>query len=285
LKEAGMITPTFPRIIAHRGASADAPENTLAAFSLAAEMGADFFELDCSLTRDGAVAVIHDARAERTTSGTGEVAHLDLAALQELDAGSWKDPRFAGERIPTLGQALQLAAAREVGVYVELKCWEQEGALLLRWLRNRALPARVLEAIAGSAPEALRLVEAVLQDIERSGWSEHVVVQSFSPVMCAAVRAKAPHLPVALLGSAETAAAWSRLYALARICGCHGINLCANDITRAHVEAVHHAGKTMDAWTVDDEEEMRKLARWGVDGIITNKPDVCRRVIETLGSG
>ena len=274
---------TLPRIIAHRGASAYAPENTLAAFSLAADMAADCIELDCSLSHDGQVVVMHDARVDRTTSGSGEVAHLDLAALAELDAGSWKDGRFAGERVPSLAQALEAAAERKMGVYVEVKNWENEGGLLLRWLRDQVLPARVLEAIAATAPEALKLVSAVLEDIDCSGWREKVVVQSFSPVVCAAARAQAPDLPVALLGTAETHAAWARLFALARICGCHGINLCARDVTLAHVEAVHHADKTMDVWPVDDEEEMRKLADWGVDGIITNRPDVCRHVFKELG--
>ncbi len=274
-----MATRLDPLVIAHRGASACAPENTLAAFSLAAELGADCFELDCSLSRDGQVAVLHDARVDRTTSGSGEVAHLDMAALQALDAGSWKDARFAGERIPTLAQALQRATELRVGVYVEVKSWENQAGLMLRWLRDEALPERVVEAIDAAEPQTLNLVRAVLDTVERSGWRDHVVVQSFSPVVCAAVRAAAPHLPVALLGAAENALAWGRLYALGQLCGCRGINVCADNLSEAYIEAIHRAGKTVAVWTVDDEDAMRRFAQWGVDGIITNRPDVCRRVL------
>ena len=90
-------------VIAHRGASAYAPENTLAAFHLASEMNADWFELDCTLTQDGEIIVIHDDTIDRTTPAEGRVADLALAELKALDAGSWRDPEFADERLPTLG--------------------------------------------------------------------------------------------------------------------------------------------------------------------------------------
>src|SRR5436309_263912 len=109
-----------PFIVAHRGASALAPENTLAAFRRALEAGAPAVECDVHLTADGAPIVIHDARVDRTTNGTGEVASLTLAALRALDAGGWFDPRFAGERLPTLEETLAIAAGRS-RVFVELK--------------------------------------------------------------------------------------------------------------------------------------------------------------------
>ncbi|MBN2310352.1 MAG: glycerophosphodiester phosphodiesterase, partial [Candidatus Hydrogenedentes bacterium] len=99
-------------VIAHRGASAYAPENTLAAFQLAHEMGADWFELDCTLTKDGQVLVIHDDSVERTAGVKRHVSDMTLAELKELDAGSWKDPKYAGERLPTLAEALDLAKGK-----------------------------------------------------------------------------------------------------------------------------------------------------------------------------
>src|ERR1035437_6734016 len=92
-------------VIAHRGASAYAPENTLAAFDLASQMRAGWFELDCMLTRDGQVVVIHDDTLDRTTNGHGPVAAMTLAELKRLDAGSWKGPMFAGQRLPALAEA------------------------------------------------------------------------------------------------------------------------------------------------------------------------------------
>ncbi|NMC78815.1 MAG: glycerophosphodiester phosphodiesterase, partial [Chloroflexi bacterium] len=94
--------PAHPMLFAHRGASADAPENTLAAFRLAVDENADGIELDAKLSADGQVVVIHDQSVDRTTDGHGRVGQLTLAQLKELDAGSSFSPGFAGERIPTL---------------------------------------------------------------------------------------------------------------------------------------------------------------------------------------
>src|SRR5690606_19865069 len=100
-----MIKPTDKvAVIAHRGASAYAPENTIAAFELAVEMKADWYELDCLLAKDGTVIVSHDNDVSRCTDGEGRVTEMTLAELKTLDAGSWKDPKFAGERLPTLAE-------------------------------------------------------------------------------------------------------------------------------------------------------------------------------------
>ncbi len=116
-------------VIAHRGASAYAPENTLAAFSLAADMGAHWFELDCTLTKDGEVIVIHDDTIDRTTGVEGVVAEMTLAELKRYDAGSWFDAKFAGERLPMLGEALDLGKDRRIGVYIEIKDSDDDRAL------------------------------------------------------------------------------------------------------------------------------------------------------------
>ena len=99
-------------VIAHRGASAYAPENTLAAFELAVEQQADWFELDCTLSKDDEVIVIHDSDVDRTTDGVGNVCDLTLVELKALDAGAWFDGKFAGEPLPTLGETLDLAKDR-----------------------------------------------------------------------------------------------------------------------------------------------------------------------------
>lgn len=100
------------RVQAHRGFSENYPENTLIAFDKALEAGADLIEMDLAITADGHIIVIHDETLDRTTSGTGPVSICTLEQLKQLDAGSWKDPRFAGERVPTLEEALELAEGR-----------------------------------------------------------------------------------------------------------------------------------------------------------------------------
>ena len=108
-----------PLVIAHRGASAYAPENTLAAFRLAAEQGADAVELDAKLSADGQVVVIHDPTVERTTNGSGEVRQLSLAQIKSLDAGGFLSPQFAGEPIPTLAEVFD-AVGHQLLINVEL---------------------------------------------------------------------------------------------------------------------------------------------------------------------
>ncbi|HET7089154.1 MAG TPA: glycerophosphodiester phosphodiesterase family protein, partial [Anaerolineae bacterium] len=101
-----------PLNLAHRGASAYAPENTLAAFRLAAEMGADGLEIDAKLSRDGAIVILHDATVDRTTSGSGRVSDLTLSQLKSLDAGSKFRSRFAGEHVPTLDEVIDAVGDR-----------------------------------------------------------------------------------------------------------------------------------------------------------------------------
>lgn len=114
------MAPDRVRVIAHRGASSDAPENTMAAFERALELGADGFEFDVQLTSDGHPVVVHDTMLDRTTNGTGPVFHASLAEVRSLDAGSWFGPDFAGERVPTLEEVLALPAAI---FELETKAW------------------------------------------------------------------------------------------------------------------------------------------------------------------
>ena len=133
-------------IIGHRGGAHDAPENTLPAFKLALEQGADAIELDIHLTKDGRLAVIHDSTTRRTAGAKHKVGETPLAALQQLDAGAWKDARWRGTRIPELAEVLAILPAGK-RVYIELKC----GAVALGEL------GRVMAA-SGRAPEQMVLI-------------------------------------------------------------------------------------------------------------------------------
>lgn len=280
------------QVIAHRGASAHAPENTLAAFRLARAQGADWFELDCTLSADGAVVVIHDDTLNRTTSGTGPVADRTLAELRALDAGGWFDPSFAGEPLPTLAEALALGD-EATGVYVEIKRFPGDEALERELfaqmaggtaLPDPALAAATLERIASSGTRNLDLARAVVAAIRASGGTGRVVVQSFSPVICAVVAIEAPDLRVEMLARVAPGddAAWRAALAWVRGLDLAGLNLDAAGVTPERVAEIHALGRTVAVWTVDDAREVQRVAAAGVDAVITNRPADVRRWLSEL---
>ena len=233
-----------PLVVAHRGASAEAPENTLAAFRLALEQGAAVVECDVHLSADGVPVVIHDATVDRTTDGTGDVASLTLAQLKALDAGKSKGARFAGERIPTLDETLALCAGRS-RVFVELKR-------------------------GGGAP----LVEAALAAIGRAPCE--VAVISFGPEEVAAVARARPDLSLGfLVGKAhvsERGAAGA--LDVTRELAAGFISPQHETVDAAFVAAARAAHLPVSVWTVDDPERMRVLANLGIDALTTNRPQV-----------
>ncbi len=239
-----------PLILAHRGASAYAPENTLAAFRLAAEMGADGVELDVRLSADGVPVVIHDATVGRTTDGYGTVSQLTLTELQALDAGSWFSPDFAGQRLPTLQEVLEVLGDRLL-FNVELKgsSWRDRG----------------LEA-------------AVLAVIEAQGMLDRVLISSFDPFALRRMKRLAPRLPVALLYAPDLPLYLRRAW-LAPLLPHEVRNPEHTMVTPKAMAWFRRHRYRVVTWTVDEPEEMRRLARLGVDGIITNRPDVARRVL------
>ena len=241
-------TGKAPLVVAHRGASADAPENTLAAFRLAIEQGAKIVECDVHLSADGVPVAIHDERVDRTTNGTGAVSDLTLSELGALDAGGWHDARFAGERIPTLDETLELCAGK-TRVFVELK--------------------------RGGGPP---LVAAALDTIERAGCTTAVI--SFGPDEVAAVAKARPDVPLGfLVGRAHVLAhGANRVLELARELGAGFISPQHDVVDRAFVEAARAAGLPVSVWTVDEPERMRALSDLGVDAITTNKPDLALQV-------
>ena len=190
-------------IIAHRGASAKAPENTLAAFRLAHDLRADWFELDCTLTSDGEVVCIHDGTVDRTTNATGEVAKMTLADLKQLDAGAWKHPDYAGEPLPTLAEALDFARG-DIGVYIEIKNSAGDAALeqaILDCTRDvpvlsRAQGDAVRALIAESGSRNHELTRKSSTSMRERNMEKHVVIQSFSPICCAVAKLTAPDLRV-----------------------------------------------------------------------------------------
>jgi len=238
-----------PLNFAHRGASQQAPQNTLAAFLRAADLGADGIELDAQLSKDGGLVVIHDFWLEATTDGRGPVRARTLAELKELDAGSWFAPTFAGQRIPTLPEVME-AVGQRLLLNIELKT---------PGLRDEGLAAGVARAI------------------EENGLLDRVVVSSFNPVAVWRIKRLNPAIPVGLLYASDTPTLLRNLWVR------HFIDLQAlhpqhSLVDERFVQWARQRQYGVHTWTVDDPEEMRRLARLGVDIIITNRPDLAVQI-------
>jgi len=296
----GCVTPFRPGapkgaidVIAHRGASAYAPENTLAAFALAKEMNADWFELDCTLSRDGHVVVIHDDTLDRTTNGEGPVRDRTLAELKQLDAGSWKDPRFAGERLPLLVEALELARERRIGVYIEIKNAQDDSALMTDIMkmagdRKRMTPEMkraMHRMIENSGTRNLELTRKVVAIVREHRMARQVVIQSFSPIVCAIARHEAPRIRVEMLAlkDKDNPQRWPSYLKWRNWLDVAGFNSNLDSLDEAGVRQCRAEGRTVAIWTVDDPDVMRRIAAWNINRIITNKPDVCLQTLQEIG--
>jgi len=234
-------TERRPLIIAHRGASADAPENTLAAFQLARQRGAAMVELDIHQTKDRRLVVLHDPTLTRTTGVRATVADCSLADLADLDAGSWIAPRFAGQRVPTLEAALAALGPR-MAVNIELKSGPR--------------PYPGLE---------VRLVAM----LRRLGWLRRALISSFHVDRLVRLRRLHPTIAIGILVHP-----WSVKTALtrARRLNAQSIHPPAREVTAALVNRLHEGGVLVLPYTVDRPEEKARLLGLGVDGFFTNAP-------------
>lgn len=275
-------------VIAHRGSSHDAPENTLEAFELAVEQRADWFELDCRLSKDGEVVVYHDDNLERLTSLVDRVDAVDFASLRALDVGAWKGAQFAGAQIPTLAESLDLAKGR-IGVYVEIKNADNDAALMARILEmaegtpvmTDALAKQIMAAIEESGTKNLELTRKSIAQIRERAMEKEIVIQSFSAIICAVARIEAPEMRVEFLASAEADKHedWARIERWSFLLDLHGVNISYSTLTAGRVAVVRESGKSMAVWTVDDLDQMRHCLSFGVDAIITNVPARCMKLL------
>ncbi|MBI3764479.1 MAG: glycerophosphodiester phosphodiesterase [Chloroflexi bacterium] len=243
-----------PLVLAHRGALRDAPENTLAAFRRAMALGADGVELDVKLTRDGVPIIMHDATADRTTDGTGRIADLTLAELKSLDAGSWFDVEFKGERVPRLDEAFEELGSRAI-VNVELT--------------NYATSQDGLEA-------------KVVELIHRHNLSRRVILSSFNPMSIRRVKQLDPSLPTAIL-TMPGLAIWLRRVWLAPFVPHEARHPERSEVSEAYMRGCRRRRLRVNAWSpaeLDDKpDEVRRLVALGVDGIICNQPEVVNAVL------
>ena len=239
-------------VVGHRGAMGYAPENTLASFAKAAEMGAHAFECDVHLTRDGEVVVIHDAGVERVSNGHGAVAEMTLADLRQLDVGGWFGPEYAGQRIPTLAEALDAGARLGLEVVVELK--------------GEPEPPRLL----------VERTVALIADREMQG---RVAVISFNHPSLLQVRELDDGIATGILfghGIPDPVAEAKRFAA-------SSIRPHYSRVTARLAQGTHSAGMCLHAWTVNDGHLAETLVGQGVDSIGTNYPDRMQRLLNQLG--
>jgi glycerophosphoryl diester phosphodiesterase len=240
-----------PVIYAHRGASAYAPENTLAAFRLALEHGAPAIELDVKLTADRQVVVMHDQTVDRTTSGHGDLRNFTFKALRELDAGSFFSAQYAGERIPSLAEVFESVGKL---LYINIE------------LTNYASPMD-------------GLVDRVAALVSEYGMVERVLFSSFRAANLKRIQQILPQAPRALLAGAGFTGALAREF-IGPIVTPLMINPYFANVTDGYMRRQKKAGRRVNVWTVDDPLEMRRLLTLGVGGIITNDPRLAR---QTLG--
>ena len=248
--------PTPPLVIAHRGDSAHRPENTLAAFAGALELGVSAVELDIQLTRDGHAVVIHDASLERTTNGRGDVRHMTLAEVRAVSAGypNRFGSEWAGERVPTLAEALAL-------------------------LRDRARAMVEIKAESVTADETGGIEAIAVAEVRRSRMADKVALISFDQRAIVRLRQLAPDISRGRIFGRTSA---DEVIADARASGSEVVLPHKSQLSAALVARVHAAGIKLATWVVDEPEELRELARFDLYGVGSNRPGV---LLEAIADG
>jgi glycerophosphoryl diester phosphodiesterase len=238
-----------PVIFAHRGASAHAPENTLAAFELAWMQNADAIELDVKLSADGRAVVIHDPTVDRTTGSHGRVKDLSFAQLRSLNAGSYFSARYDGEKIPLLEEVFE-ALGKRTFINVELT--------------NYTTPRD-------------SLVETICTLVKQFGLQKQVMFSSFFASNLSKARAYLPEVPRGLLAFDGWLGAWARSFGF-NFGKYQALHPYLKDVTSQQVQRVHRLNRRIHVWTVNAAEDMRRLFHWGVDGIFTDDPQLAVQV-------
>jgi glycerophosphoryl diester phosphodiesterase len=238
-----------PWVIAHRGASGHAPENTMAAFQRAVELGVGFIETDIHLTRDAHFVAIHDATLDRTTNGRGGVHEYTLAELRKLDAGKWFDREFMGQQIPTLDEILAFSRKHDVIFYLEVKY-----------------------------DSALGMHSSLVASLNRAGDAARSIVISSDESTLAALRQVDGALMMGFLCDRAECDQPKTAIELGVRQICPRADLVTTDL----VDAAHRLDLQVATWTVDEPAQIRQMVAAGVDGIMTNFPDRLQAILEDM---
>ena len=231
------------KVMAHRGASTEAPENTMAAFQKAIDDMADYIELDVQLTNNGEVIVMHDSNAYRTTGVDANIVNMAYKEVKTLDAGSWFSDEYVGENVPSLKEVLELTQGK-IKLNIELKPADNGTAL---------------------AKNTVRL-------IEKYNMVNDCVITSFSESALKAVKTYNQEIKVGYILSA----AYGDFYDMKNV---DFFSVNAAFLSKRTIDAIHNSGKRVYAWTVNNKESIKNLTNKGVDGIITDNPVLARETI------
>ena len=231
------------KVMAHRGASTEAPENTMAAFQKAIDDMADYIELDVQLTNNGEVIVMHDSNAYRTTGVDANIVNMTYKEVKTLDAGSWFSDEYVGENVPSLKEVLELTQGK-IKLNIELK----------------------------PADNGTALAKNTVRIIEKYNMVNDCVITSFSESALKAVKTYNQEIKVGYILSA----AYGDFYDMKNV---DFFSVNAAFLSKRTIDAIHNSGKRVYAWTVNNKESIKNLTNKGVDGIITDNPVLARETI------
>ena len=241
-----------PLIIAHRGASKQAPENTMRAFQRALELGAGGIELDVQLSADGHLVIIHDETLDRTSNGKGMVGDRTLEELKALDFGSWFSHEFKDERIPTLDELLWFISGWDGLLNIEIK----------------------------NGPVFYTGIEKAVADVvKKYKRTNHTIVSSFNHYSLVEIRKYEPEIKIAPLYMAGLYEPWE----YARSIGAIAIHPLFYNIVPEVMKGCKQNNIMVNPFTVDQPEYIKSMAEAGVDSIITNVPDVALNIVREMG--
>lgn len=241
-----------PLILAHRGASGDAPENTLAAFQLALRQGCDGIELDIHLSKDGQLVVIHDDTIDRTTNGKGTVGEMTVSELKKYDAGRWFSERFRGERIPLLEEVFSIVP-KEIFINIEIK--------------------NIPSHYEGIEEKLINLLEA-------SGRTKQVIVSSFDHQCLYRLKKRNSDVKIGLLYKENVVdhVNFANMFGLP----VESLHPDYKAIGRNDIQKAVRRGIKVFPWTVNTKNGMKKMIEAGVSGIITNYPNRLKELIDEM---
>jgi len=239
-----------PLIIAHRGAKAHAPENTMASFLLAVESKADGVEFDIKFTNDGEIIIIHDLTVDRTTNGKGRVKDFSLNEIRKLDAGKFFSNSYSGEPIPLLSEVLRNLPSQFI-INIEITNY-------------------------GSLFDGLAKKAAIL--VKELGVEKQVIFSSFYPGNLILTKKIAPEIPVAILANPGLSGWISRSRLLTGVSP-HYVHPYYLDVDKSFVDSQHDLGRKVNVWTVNNPSDFEFLAKIKVDGIITDDPSLARKTL------
>jgi glycerophosphoryl diester phosphodiesterase len=244
-----------PLVIAHRGSSAIAPENTIAAFQRAIKDSADAVELDIHLSKDGELAVIHDDRIDRTTTGTGYVKKITLSEIQKYDAGSWFDQKYSGEIIPSLTDILSLCKGK-IGINIEIKSERSDAKISI-------------------------IVKQCFDELSKYNNQTDILISSFDKRILEEIREIDTKITLGLL--------YDPFYKMIKNPVRLAVDLKVNYLVISNrftskriVKSAHQNGLIVGTFTVNTEPQLHKVIESGVDAIITNDPSKTKKMLERI---